>query len=232
MGFCINCGQTLAEGAHFCSNCGVAVGETAARAAQRKTVYDGELYKCPNCAERLDSFMTVCPTCGYELRGAKGSSVVKEFAEKLEQIESVRTDTNKVYSVIGDMFGKFNKTDKQKINLIRSFSIPNTKEDIVEFVILAASNIDLRLYGFSGGDPNSSQRAISDAWLAKFEQAYDKARFSFSNSPDFLNIKEIHDQKMKQLNKVKRGKKLVFISIILAYIFLMIFVGIMAYLGR
>lgn len=232
MGFCINCGQTLAEGAHFCSNCGVAVGETAARASQRKTVYDGELYKCPNCAERLDSFMTVCPTCGYELRGAKGSSVVKEFAEKLEQIESVRTDTNKVYSVIGDMFGKFNKTDKQKINLIRSFSIPNTKEDIVEFVILAASNIDLRLYGFSGGDPNSSQRAISDAWLAKFEQAYDKARFSFSNSPDFLNIKEIHDQKMKQLNKVKRGKKLVFISIILAYIFLMIFVGIMAYLGR
>ena len=146
MGFCINCGQTLAEGAHFCSNCGFAVGETNTGTSQRKTVYDGELYKCPNCAERLDSFMTVCPTCGYELRGAKGSSVVKEFAEKLEQIESLRTDANKVYSVIGDIFGKFNKTDEQKINLIRSFSIPNTKEDILEFMILAASNIDLKLY--------------------------------------------------------------------------------------
>ena len=211
MGFCINCGQTLAEGAHFCSNCGVAVGETNTGTSQRKTVYDGELYKCPNCAERLDSFMTVCPTCGYELRGAKGASVVKEFAEKLEQIESVRTDTNKVYSFIGDMFGKFNKTDEQKINLIRSFSIPNTKEDILEFMILAA---------------------ISDAWLAKFEQAYEKARFSFPNSPDFIKIKELYGQKMKQLNKVKRGKKLVFVSIILAYIFLMIFVGIMAYLDR
>lgn len=232
MEFCINCGHALAEGAHFCSDCGVAVGETNTGASQRKTVYDGELYKCPNCAEKLDSFKSFCSTCGYELRGAKGASVVKEFAKKLEQIESVRTDTKKVYSVIGDIFGKFNKTDEQKINLIRSFSIPNTKEDIVEFVILAASNIDLRLYGFSGGNPNSSQRAISDAWLAKFEQAYDKARFSFANSPDFLNIKEIHDQKMKALNKVKRGNKLVFISIILAYIFLMIFVGIMAYLDR
>lgn len=215
MGFCINCGQTLAKGAHFCSNCGIAVGETNTGASQRKTVYDGELYKCPNCTERLDSFMTVCPTCGYELRGAKGASVVKEFAKKLEQIESVRTDTNKVYSVIGDIFGKFNKTDEQKINLIRSFSIPNTKEDIVEFVILAASNIDLRLYGFSGGDPNSSQRAISDAWLAKFEQAYDKARFSFANSPDFLNIKEIHDQKMKQLKKEKRNQTLIILSMVL-----------------
>lgn len=231
MGFCINCGQTLAEGAHFCSNCGVAVGETNTGTSQRKTVYDGELYKCPNCAERLDSFMTVCPTCGYELRGAKGASVVKEFAEKLEQIESVRSDTNKVYSFIGDMFGKFNKTDEQKINLIRSFSIPNTKEDILEFMILAASNIDLKLYGAEGNNV-SSQRAISDAWLAKFEQAYEKARFSFPNSPDFIKIKELYGQKMKQLNKVKRGKKLVFVSIILAYIFLMIFVGIMAYLDR
>lgn len=229
MGFCINCGQTLAEGAHFCSNCGVAVGETNTGTSQRKTVYDGELYKCPNCAERLDSFMTVCPTCGYELRGAKGSSVVKEFAEKLEQIESLRTDANKVYSVIGDIFGKFNKTDEQKINLIRSFSIPNTKEDILEFMILAASNIDLKLYG-AGGDNFASQRAISDAWLAKFEQAYEKARFSFSNSPDFIKIKELYGQKMNQLNKVKRGKKLFFISLILAYIFLMIFVSIMAYL--
>lgn len=219
MGFCINCGQTLAEGAHFCSNCGVALGETNTEASSRKTVYDGELYKCPNCAERLDSFMTVCSTCGYELRGAKGASVVKEFAEKLEQIESVRIEANKFNSVMEGVFGKFNKTDEQKINLIRSFSIPNTKEDIVEFVILAASNIDLRLYGFSGGDPNSSQRAISDAWLAKFEQAYDKARFSFSNSPDFLNIKEIYDQKMRQLKREKRNQTLIILSMVLFLLF-------------
>lgn len=219
MGFCINCGQTLAEEAHFCSNCGVALGETNTEASSRKTVYDGELYKCPNCAERLDSFMTVCSTCGYELRGAKGASVVKEFAEKLEQIESVRIEANKFNSVMEGVFGKFNKTDEQKINLIRSFSIPNTKEDIVEFVILAASNIDLRLYGFSGGDPNSSQRAISDAWLAKFEQAYDKARFSFSNSPDFLNIKEIYDQKMRQLKREKRNQTLIILSMVLFLLF-------------
>ena len=208
MGFCINCGQMLAEGVHFCSNCGVAVGETNTGTSQRKTVYDGELYKCPNCAERLDSFMTVCSTCGYELRGAKGASVVKEFAEKLEQIESVRIEANKFNSVMEGVFGKFNKTDEQKINLIRSFAIPNTKEDIFEFMILAASNIDLKLYGSTDAtDKSSSKRAISDAWLAKFEQAYEKAKFSFAMSPDFLNIKEIYDKKISQLEQEERRKK-------------------------
>ena len=118
MGFCTNCGQAFAEGAHFCSNCGTAKGETDT--SQRKTVYDGELYKCPNCAERLDSFMSFCPTCGYELRGARTQSRVEELANKLEQTENV----------------------EQKIGIIRNFYIPNTKEDIYEFVILATSNMN------------------------------------------------------------------------------------------
>ena len=93
--------------------------------------------------------------------------------------------------------------------MIRSFSIPNTKEDILEFMILAASNIDLKLYGEEDrAGINSPQRLISDAWLAKFEQAYEKARFSFSGYPDFVNIKEIYEKKMIRLEEEKRNKKI------------------------
>lgn len=112
MAFCINCGQELAEGAKFCASCGNAVGASQNGAKeQRKTVYDGELHKCPNCGEQLGSFVTSCPACGYELRGTKVTSVVNELAQKLERTESV----------------------EQKIDLIRNFYIPNTKEDICEF---------------------------------------------------------------------------------------------------
>lgn len=66
MAFCINCGQELAEGAKFCANCGKAVtGESTI--SQRKTVYEGNLHKCPNCGEVLNSFVTNCPTCGHEI---------------------------------------------------------------------------------------------------------------------------------------------------------------------
>lgn len=206
MAYCMNCGQQLPEGAKFCSSCGTATGEVKTETAQRKTVYDGELHKCPNCGELINAFVTICPACNYELRGAKASSIVKEFADKLEQIERTR-EAKKSHSLIGKLYGsdgQLNKTDEQKISLIRSFSIPNTKEDIFEFMILAASNIDLKLYGLGDkGVITASQRAVSDAWLAKFEQAYEKASFAFSTSPDFLSIKDIHDKKIKQLKRKK-----------------------------
>lgn len=231
MGFCINCGHALAEGAHFCGNCGVAIGEANTETSQRKTVYDGEVYKCPNCAEILNSFMPSCPGCGYELRGAKGASVVKEFAEKLEKIENTREVGERGFftEILSALDAeKFNKTDEGKINLIRSFSIPNTKEDILEFMILAASNIDLKLYGKENRSGiNSPQRSISDAWLAKFEQAYEKAKFSFSGYPDFMNIKEIYEKKMIRLEEEKRNKKISERNAII--IFLVLFLAIFAF---
>lgn len=51
-------------------------------------VYEGKVHKCPNCGDLIDSFHAICPTCGYEIRNAKSSSVVREFAEKLELISS------------------------------------------------------------------------------------------------------------------------------------------------
>lgn len=222
MAYCMNCGQQLPEGAKFCSSCGTATGEVKTETAQRKTVYDGELHKCPNCGELINAFVTICPACNYELRGAKASSIVKEFADKLEQIERTR-ETQKSHSFIGMLYGsdgQLNKTDEQKISLIRSFSIPNTKEDIFEFMILAASNIDLKLYGLGDmGVITASQRAVSDAWLAKFEQAYEKASFAFSTSSDFLSIKDIHDKKIKQLKR-KKWEILMLILGILALAFL------------
>ena len=73
-----------------------------------------------NCAEMLNSFMSSCPSCGYEVRGSKSKSRVDELATKLELAESA----------------------EQKISIIRNFYIPNTKEDIYEFVILATSKYE------------------------------------------------------------------------------------------
>lgn len=166
MGFCIKCGHALAEGAHFCGNCGVAIGEAHTESEQRKSVYDGELHKCPNCAEMLNSFMSSCPSCGYEVRGSKSKSRVDELATKLELAESA----------------------EQKISIIRNFYIPNTKEDIYEFVILATSNMNSYDYDY-------------EAWEIKLEQAYQKAMLSFGGTQEFQYINQLY-------MKAKRHKKL------------------------
>ncbi len=223
MSFCMNCGQQLDDKAKFCSNCGKEVGIAQNEVnSQRKTIYEGELHKCPNCGELLNSFVLNCPSCGYELRGSHAINSVRELAYKLETIENSREEI-KTYSIVGKLYGsdgKLGKTDEQKISLIRNFSIPNTKEDILEFIILAASNIDLKLYGLGNqGVITASQRAVSDAWLAKFEQAYQKAQVAFGVTPEFLNIREIYDGKMKELKRKKLQIPMLVVGIIMIAIF-------------
>ena len=171
MSFCSNCGQQLSDGAKFCANCGTAVVSTAKANNSRKVVNDGALHKCPNCGELLSSFVSMCPSCGYELRNTTSGSAIKEFASKIELAE----------------------TDEQRIRLIRNFTIPNTKEDILEFMILASTNAD-SIY---------ISEEISNAWLVKLEQCYHKANLILTKDPDFSKIQSIYDKTHK---RIKSGK--------------------------
>lgn len=211
MAFCINCGQELAEGAKFCANCGTAVNETNS-SAQRRTTYEGEIHKCPNCGEVLESFVVNCPTCGYEFRGTKNSTSVREFAVKIEEIEKSRpTKSFGLKKMLEDQ-NEVSETDKRKISLIRSFVIPNTKEDLFEFLILASSNINMQRYN-EFDSISESEQAVSDAWEAKFEQAYEKAKLSFGYTSEFQKIQSIYEKKNAQISDRKRKRKYYWIGI-------------------
>ena len=165
MAFCVNCGNELVAGANFCANCGSSIRNNSS--PQRKTVYEGELHKCPNCGQSIAAYDTVCRSCGHEIRGRQITSVVHELTCKLE-------NTN---------------DPAKKDELIRTFYIPNTKEDIYEFFILALSHIKI-----GGMNTNS--------WMIKLEQAYQKAELSFSESLDFDRLKVLYEsaQKMNKKN--------------------------------
>lgn len=199
MAFCMSCGHQLPDNVNFCPNCGTNL-NTSKASPSRKTVYDGELHKCPNCGQLLNAFVPNCPSCGYELRAAKASTTVHEFVAKLEQIEANRK-ANKP-GLWGLMTNTLSTTDEQKINLIRSFSIPNTKEDIYEFMILASSNINTS-WGISGTPYNAAKEAESNAWMAKFEQAYQKAEIILGNDPVFARLKLLYKSKKKAMRRKK-----------------------------
>ena len=193
MAFCIHCGRELADGARFCANCGasvVAEPEQDKSGNQQKTVYDGRIHKCPNCGEQLDSFTATCPVCGYELRGTQVTSCVHELSQKLERTES----------------------PEKKVEMISNFYIPNTKEDIYEFFILAYSNITAGAYGI-------------DAWTVKLEQAYLKAKLAFNEGEDFKYIEELYDKINKETTKKKLFKSKNFKATIVLSIGLVMILG-------
>lgn len=204
MTFCFNCGTQLKDDAKFCYQCGAPVKYDAKKINDERTQEKaGKLIKCPNCGELFDSFVFECPACGYELRNPYITSQAHELSLKLEQIDS----------------------QEQRVELIRNFYIPNTKEDICEFMILASSNI-------------SSNSEETEAWIAKMEQAYQKAKLTFGNSANFTYIESLYFETMdKSKSKklvIKIGKSYflkAFICFLLGIVLIIIGSSIMAITG-
>mgnify|MGYP003436194760 FL=1 len=173
MPFCTNCGSRINDGSKFCSECGASISTPNRENTTRKSVFDGEIHKCPSCGEVLNSFVAVCPSCGYEIRGKAATNSVQQFYWELNKTTSV----------------------EQKDLMIRNFPIPNTKEDILEFLILASSNI-------IGED----EKDIFEAWTAKFEQGYQKALLLFGQDTDFSRIQQIYDEYQMNIGNEKTKK--------------------------
>ena len=205
MAYCRNCGVQLIDGAKFCQKCGCPVSEGNTENTQRKQEFAGKLYKCPNCGEVLKSFELNCPACGYELRGVKANSAVKEFALKLEAIESRREyEKPRGLFAAAAAHQRVSKTDEQKISLIKSFSVPNTKEDMLEFMILATSSMNMRTYDSASTDISKSEKEVNAAWFSKVQQVYEKAKRSYSTDSAFTEIKALYDNCNSEIKKFKR----------------------------
>lgn len=216
--------NTVVEGSVAnCSYCDTALTSVttsftadSVRAGQRQQEYKGKIIKCPNCGEVLKSFTASCPACGYEVRDAKASNTVSELARKLEAIEATRKPPAKSkffsYQHIMDM-QTVSSTDAQKISLIQSFPIPNTKEDIFEFMFLASSIINTSST-FSEMDEDKSRHEVALAWLSKLKHVYAKASQSFGNDDDFSQIIELYDSCMEKIGKKKKSKILKWVLLI------------------
>jgi predicted Zn-ribbon and HTH transcriptional regulator len=90
--------------------------------------------KCPNCGEVIPSMAVKCRTCGYEFRDVEVSSSIRKLFDQLNAIEGQRKINIDERSIDEDSIVL------KKRELIRSFPVPNTKEDIFEFLSLALPN--------------------------------------------------------------------------------------------
>ena len=122
MAYCSNCGKKISDDAKFCDGCGAKVIKEEKslqenNTTKRKTVYDGEIHKCPNCGEIMKSFVAECPSCGYEFRSHDSNNSIVTLVKKLEEIKATDSKSK------GDIL-------KKKTELIKAFPIPNTKEEV------------------------------------------------------------------------------------------------------
>lgn len=190
MAYCPNCGTKLVDGDIFCGNCGKRVETVAApcepvfsQAPAEESEFPAKekkpksaITRCPACGEIVDKDAVICPSCGYGIRDVADGSIAL-LSQKLDLIESKRPQKRKK-----DEKDTISATDERKISLIRSWPIPNNKDDLIEFAAMASGNCiaSPKL----GNDRIAAEDALADAWRSKFDQAYAKAEHLFGDSDE------------------------------------------------
>ncbi len=217
MAFCSNCGKQLADGAKFCAECGAPCGAPVVEVkSERKSTYDGEIHKCPNCGSVLDAYKIKCDICGWELRSGSSKNTVQDLALKLQEIEAREMEKIPVRKsilkkLIGVDFSSDDEEDdarrdfeknkaKEKGEVIGNFVIPNTKEDILELLQLSLSKI-------SAGKFNEWYGSYEkEAWIMKFKQCDQKAKIMLAEDLAYQSIQNAY-AKIYDKYKVNRVGK-------------------------
>ena len=191
MAYCPNCGTKLVDGDVFCGNCGKRIeapttpykpvfSQTSTEENEpptKETKPKSGITRCPACGEIVDKNAVICPSCGFGIRDVADGSIAL-LSQKLDLIESKRPQKRKK-----DENDTISATDERKISLIRSWPIPNSKDDLIEFAAMASGNCIAppKL----GNDRIATEDALAEAWRSKFDQAYAKAKHLFGDSDEF-----------------------------------------------
>ena len=174
-----------------------------------KSNKEGDLKKCPSCGAPVQSFATKCSDCGHEFRNIESSNSVKNLVLKLEEAEEKARNTKSGGGLVGGLMKMIDgETDLEKrifnakSNVISSFPIPNTKEDILEFLALSVAQVNSIKIGamikFAGTSGTYGYKiTYKNAWLSIANKVVMKARFSMKEDKKTLEEIEYYAKQLK-----------------------------------
>ena len=174
-----------------------------AAAAPKVSNKEGEMKKCPHCGTPISSFRTTCQECGYEFRNLEAVKSAAVLFEQIKSLEMEKTrelalhenNKNKQLEAFGgvysserrkerdDLTRRLNESGKAivkkfseaKISLIKLYTVPNTKQDLIEFLTMAVAAVSINDNDDDDDyDVNGVLRKEGEAWLKKTDQIYQK----------------------------------------------------------
>lgn len=145
----------------------------------------GGIKECPNCGAPWVSGETQCKECGHYLIDAQANSSTQLLDERLR-----------------------NARERDKAGIIRSFPIPNSREDLIEFL----TSLEPKAH-------RKDKDEETKAYREKYRECLNKARISFPDDPTILRFLEIEKGNKKKQYLIYGGIGLLVVIIILLIIF-------------
>ena len=214
MRYCPQCGYQVKETAAFCENCGNRLIQESNsnnnsqpnKENQREGSPSGNnTCRCKSCGEIIEAMRTSCPWCGQEITDKEILASMKDFNSKLMKLENetfvpYESEFRKIFGHDSSDLTEeeaFERKKRQRIaSFIANYPIPTSSEDICEFFLLADSHV-------SSPDGRAT---IDAAWRKKYEQIYNKARFSLDEAR-LRRIESIYNQRNDENRKASEKRK-------------------------
>lgn len=161
-----------------------------------KSNKEGDLKKCPSCGAPVPSFNTKCSDCGHEFRNTQAASSIQKLYDEIQKIEDSERSRERSWAqkLDGDL-GIQRTIAARQASAISSFPVPNTREDLLEFLSIASSEANKKLSLFiMHAHPDA---ILKKAWQAKCEQVITKARLSMKEDKRTLEEVESYAKQLK-----------------------------------
>lgn len=177
----------------------------------------GDIKKCPACGAIVQSFSTKCSDCGHDFRNVESANSVREFFRDYQKIESSVTvkENREMGGILGSIMGTIDDSEgrrkltvfTKKKEFIMHFPIPNSKEDLLEFLSMAvplaapAKKSGFKIFkkiaaNFGDDDNKNYDFKVAEVWLQKCEQIVMKARLSMKEDIKTLEQVEYYSQQL------------------------------------
>ncbi len=169
---------------------------------QKKKV--GNIKTCPACGAPVKAMTLVCSDCDHEFISVDGNSSLRKLISEIDKID--KKSNNHSGSTMNTVWEAAQITVK-KNQLIEMFPIPNTKEDLIEFLTYSISKVP----------PHD----IAGPWKKKAEETILKSRLFFSKDREILTTIDYFEKELK--NRVNPKKSLGFYIGLIFSFALMIF---------
>jgi DnaJ-domain-containing protein 1 len=154
-----------------------------------KSNKEGDIKKCPSCGAPAKSFNLICEECGHEFRNVEANSSMNELLNKLNKISK---------SQFKDEYGYLGEKEyfKVRADVIRDFSIPTSKEDLIEFATKSIAEF---------GSNEIVDEESNSAWESKSVEAISKLQIFALTDKSITPIYEVLEKKLNE--KVAENKK-------------------------
>ena len=165
----------------------------------------GDVRKCPACGAIVPSMAAKCPECGYEFTNVEANSSTRLLMQKIDEIQAQYAELtanvdNKDESAIRTRgYQVKRQLNDRTAQLIQNFPIPNTREDLIEFLTLCIGNSKADSIMLDGNDP------VTPAWRKKLQQVIAKVKVALPNDQQAQEL--IDEYEGKRENSKKKGKK-------------------------